>query len=68
MEFKEQPTISRSNVEKVYKALKNDVAKEIWVDSLLKELTVSQQRVPILLCDNLGATYLTTDSSFHAWI
>ena len=38
----------------------------MWVDSLLIELGVPQQRVPILWCDNLGATYLTANPVFHA--
>ena len=44
----------------------NGAAEAIWVESLLKELGVSQQRVPVLWCDNLGATYLTANPVFHA--
>ena len=49
-----------------YKALANGAAEAIWVESLLKELGVSQQRVLVLWCDNLGATYLTANPVFHA--
>ena len=38
----------------------------MWVESLLQELGVTQQRVPILWCDTLGATYLTANPVFHA--
>jgi hypothetical protein len=38
----------------------------MWISSLLIELGVTQQRAPVLLCDNLGATYLTTNHVFHA--
>ena len=38
----------------------------MWVDTLLQELGVARQRVPILWCDNLGATYLTANPVLHA--
>ena len=63
---KKQPKVSRSSIEAEYKALANGAAEAIWVESLLKELGVSQQRVPVLWCDNLGATYLTANPVFHA--
>jgi histone deacetylase 1/2 len=46
--------------------LANGAAEAIWLESLLKELGVTQQRTPILWCDNLGATYLTANPVFHA--
>jgi hypothetical protein len=63
---KKQPTVSRSSTEAEYKALANGAAEAIWIESLLKELGVSRQRIPILWCDNLGATYLTANPVFHA--
>jgi hypothetical protein len=63
---KKQPTVSRSSTEAEYKALANGAAEAMWVESLLKELGISQQRIPILWCDNLGATYLTANPVFHA--
>jgi histone deacetylase 1/2 len=47
--------------------LANGVADAIWIYSLLQELGVRQQRVPILWCDSLGATYLTANPIFHAY-
>jgi histone deacetylase 1/2 len=55
---KKQPAVCRSSTEAEPEA--------IWVWSLLRELGISQQRTPILWCDNLGATYLTANSVFHA--
>jgi hypothetical protein len=63
---KKQPTVSRSSTEAEYKAFPNGAAEAIWLESLLKELGVVQQRTPILWCDNLGATYLTANPVFHA--
>jgi hypothetical protein len=63
---KKQPTISRSSTEAEYKALTNGAAEAMWISSLLTELGVTQQRAPVLWCDNLGATYLTANPVFHA--
>jgi hypothetical protein len=38
----------------------------IWVQTLLKELGVSQTRSAVLWCDNIGATYLSANPVFHA--
>lgn len=44
---RKQPTVSRSSMEAEYKALANATAEIIWVQSLLKELGISQ---PHLAC------------------
>ena len=63
---KKQVTVSRFSTEAEYKALANATAEIIWVQSMLKELGVSQAQVPCLWCDNLGATYLSANPVFHA--
>jgi hypothetical protein len=36
----------------------------MWVESLLKEVGSTQQRMPMFWCDNLGATYLMVNPVF----
>jgi hypothetical protein len=38
----------------------------MWVEFLLKEITASSNSIPILWCDNIGATFLAANPQFHA--
>jgi histone deacetylase 1/2 len=53
---RKQATVSRSSIESEYKALANATAELIWVQSLLQELGIKQDRPLVLWCDNIGAT------------
>jgi hypothetical protein len=48
------------------KALANAIAEMMWVQKLLMELRIPHPPAARLWCDNIGATYLSTNSIFHA--
>lgn len=41
-------------------------AEVVWIQSLLRELGLSHHSIPVLCCDNLGATYLCANPVFYA--
>nr|GEV50028.1 integrase, catalytic core [Tanacetum cinerariifolium] len=49
-----------------YKALADTIVELTWLQALLNELVIHSSSTPILWCNNLGATYLSTYPIFHA--
>ncbi|XP_019442231.1 PREDICTED: uncharacterized protein LOC109346947 [Lupinus angustifolius] len=60
-----QQAISRSSIEPEYRALANAASELSWIHSLLTELDVNSSMPPLILCDNLCATYLTHNHVYH---
>jgi hypothetical protein len=61
---KKQSTVACSNTESEYHGLATVTAEVVCLQSLFKELDLSLS-IPILWCDNLGATFLTANLAFH---
>ena len=61
-----QRAVSRSSTESVYRAVANGAADISWLESILHELSVPLSAPPVLLCDNLSATYLAANPVLHA--
>lgn len=62
---KKQKTIVRSSTKAEYKSLAT-TTKIIWLQNLLCELGISLTQAPVLLCDNLAATFLTANPVYHS--
>lgn len=49
-----------------YRALTNAASEVLWLSNLLKEIIVKIQHQRVVLCDNIGATYLCVNPVFHS--
>ncbi|GAA0171888.1 transmembrane signal receptor [Lithospermum erythrorhizon] len=63
-----QKVVARSITEGEYRSLALCTTEVCWIQNLLKELCVSLSRVPTILCDNMGATYLAINPLLHSRI
>ncbi|KAH0672881.1 hypothetical protein KY284_023968 [Solanum tuberosum] len=62
---RKQPTVSRSSTEAEYGAVDSAFSETNWVTHLLKDLHVSLHAAPIILCDNLGVTFIIENPVHH---
>lgn len=56
-----QKVVSCSSTESEYRGLSNAAVELVWVQSVLHELGFSPSSAPLLLCDNISATYLAAN-------
>jgi hypothetical protein len=63
---KKHVTVSRSSTEAEYRSLAMTTSELLWLQSLLTELGQLSTTMPVLWCDNLGATFLAANPVFHA--
>ncbi|XP_013617835.1 PREDICTED: uncharacterized mitochondrial protein AtMg00810-like [Brassica oleracea var. oleracea] len=55
-----------SSTEAEYRAVANITSEMNWITSLLTELGYKPPAVPVVYCDNIGATYLCANPVFHS--
>jgi hypothetical protein len=62
---KKQKTMSRSSTEAEYKTMADATTEIMWVQLVLRDLSIPSPKVAILWCDNMGVKYLASNSIFH---
>ncbi|KAJ6861975.1 retrovirus-related pol polyprotein from transposon RE2 [Populus alba x Populus x berolinensis] len=63
---KKQKTVARSSTEAEYRAVASTAAELCWIRSLMSELYVDLITTPVIYCDNVGATQLSSNPVFHS--
>ncbi|KAG5116835.1 hypothetical protein JHK84_042948 [Glycine max] len=62
---RKQRVVARSSTEAEYRSLTYIAAVLLWIKQLLQDLCVPLRRPPLLLCDNVGAIFLTKNPVIH---
>lgn len=61
-----QNNVARSSAEAEYRSMASTTAELTWITFLPKDIGISLQRPPLLLCDNMSALHMTRNPVFHA--
>ena len=62
---KRHETVSKSSTEAEYRTMSAAASEIVWIQNLLRDMGLQQQRTPLLLCDNLSAVCLSANPMFH---
>jgi hypothetical protein len=62
---KRQHTISKSSAETEYRGVANAVAESSWLRQLLTELGHPPHRATVVFCDNVSASYMSSNPVLH---
>ena len=60
-----QSIVSRSSAEAEYRAMADTTAEMLWLRSLLIELGFPPEGPMQMYCDNMAATFITSNATFH---
>ncbi|KAK0608463.1 hypothetical protein LWI29_031040 [Acer saccharum] len=63
---KKQHTVARSSTEAEYRAIAAAAAELNWLGNLLSKLRIQAPDIPVIYCDNVGATYVCANPMFHS--
>ncbi|KAF2283782.1 hypothetical protein GH714_015213 [Hevea brasiliensis] len=63
---KKQCAVAKLSSEAEYRSISTTASELCWIRNLLLELAVPLSKPPVIYCDNLGATYVTTKPIFHS--
>lgn len=58
---RKQRVVARSSTEAEFRALAYTTAELVWLQQLLADLGIHVSQPPLLLCDNVGATFMTAN-------
>jgi hypothetical protein len=62
---KKQITVSRSSSEAEYRALSSTTCELMWLLSLLKDLRINCDKLPVIYCDSQSAIHIASNPVFH---
>jgi hypothetical protein len=62
-----QNTVSKLSAEPEYRGVANVVTESCWLRQLLQELGISSQRATIVFCDNVNASYMSSNPVHQKW-
>ena len=62
---KKQHTVSRSSVESEYRSIVAVVSEFVWLNGLLKDLSISHDQPALLYCDSKVAIHIAANPVYH---